>query len=346
MRKDNSPIVFSIPRHCKDMRLDAALFTLLKEKYPENKALSRGFVTRLIRAGHVALNGALAKPSTPVDMHDRVEVSEEEALSLGKVSLRSNEDLAVEVLFEDDQVIVLNKSGDMQTHPAGRHMDDTLANWLIARYPALKKVGENMLRPGIVHRLDRETSGALVVAKTQKSFAQLKKLFQERRVEKTYAALVYGHLAPLEGVIDRPLVRQSGELKRRVIEQQGSTAGLTGNIRAAVTNYRVIARYRDFDLVLLAPQTGRTHQIRAHLASLGHPVVGDKLYAFKSMRYGRALFPPRHMLHAWRLKWELFGHPYACAAPLPDDFRNILRDIDETKEAGYDSEALKSLFSE
>jgi 23S rRNA-/tRNA-specific pseudouridylate synthase len=116
--------------------------------------------------------------------------------------------------------------------------------------------------------------------------------------------------------------------------------------REALTLYRVMARYQDFDLLLVTPKTGRTHQIRAHLASLGNPIVGDKLYAFKPMQRGEKLFSARQMLHAYRLKFELFSKKYAFEAPLPVDFRSLLQSIDETREAGYDDEALKSLFSE
>lgn len=335
-------IILAVPRHLTDKRFDAALCSLLQEKFPKNKALSRGFATRLIRSGKALLNGTAAKPSVPVNLHDRIGISPE-ALAAGERNLYPNGTLRPKILFEDEHVLVINKSGSLQTHPAGRRTHDTLANWLIAKHPELEAVGENPLRPGIVHRLDRETSGALVIAKTNESFRELKKLFQDRSIRKTYVALVYGHLPSLSGVIDRPLTRRSGELKRRIAQETGSESG---NVRPAVTEYRVIARYRDFDLVLLTPRTGRTHQIRVHLASLGHPVVGDKLYAFKSMRQGKALFPSRHLLHAWRLKWKLFGQEYAFQAPLPQDFTEAIRSIDETRETSYDDEALKSLLPE
>ena len=347
MQTKTPPIVFLVPRHLKDRRLDVALFTLIKEKYPEKKELSRGFVIRMIRGGQVTLNGKLAKPSALVLLYDKIKIEDGKTLFLDKVSLQTNDrKISIKIFFDDKHVLVINKPGNLQMYPAGRRVNDTLANWLITKYPKLKNVGENILRPGIVHRLDRETSGILVIAKTERSFAQLKKLFQDRVVHKTYVALVYGNLKSSQGVVDKPLMRQSGELKRRIIEKEDTTTTLKGNIRSAVTEYQVITRYRDFDLVLLFPKTGRTHQLRAHLASLGHPIVGDKLYAFKPMRYGKALFPQRQMLHAWRLQWNLFGHAYDFLAPLPEDFRRVLAGVDETHVAVYDGEALKSLLAE
>lgn len=336
-------MTFSIPRHLRDARFDAALFALLKIEYPEAQPLSRGFVSRAIRAGRAFLNGAKAKPSVLVDFEDTVEI-EKELLAFDELrfELQPNKDVEVEILFEDERLLAISKPGGLQTHPAGRHTDDTLANWIVASYPALQGVGDHLLRPGIVHRLDRETSGAMVIAKTDESFRQLKKIFQERLAEKTYVALTYGHFASAEGIIDKPLVQKSGELKRRVAGEKDSTGDAADeNIREAVTRYRVIARYRDFDLVLVTPRTGRTHQIRVHLASIGHPVVGDKLYAFKSMRAGRALFPKRHLLHAWRLRFALSKQAYAFEAPLPPDFLQTLRDIDPITY--FDKETYQSL---
>jgi 23S rRNA pseudouridine1911/1915/1917 synthase len=218
----------------------------------------------------------------------------------------------------------------------------TVAHWVITKYPEIRGVGENALRPGIVHRLDRETSGVLVIAKTNPAFRALKELFQTRTLQKTYIALVYGHMSELKGEINKPLIRHSGELKRFVVETQSAPEGA----RQALTSYRVIARYREYDLLEVTPKTGRTHQIRVHLASLGHPIVGDKLYAFKSMRRGEKLFSERQMLHAYCLEFDLFSKKYVFEAPLPPDFRSVLRDIDETSDAGYDDEALKSLLLE
>jgi 23S rRNA pseudouridine1911/1915/1917 synthase len=197
-----------------------------------------------------------------------------------------------------------------------------VANWIIAAYPETASVGEDPLRPGIVHRLDRETSGVMMIAKTKKGFDELKHVFHDRLAEKTYIALVFGHMPELTGIIDRPIGQRSGELRRR------SGSNLPENAREAMTTYRVIARYKDCDLIIATPKTGRTHQIRVHMAALGHPIIGDTLYASKPMRQPKALSAPRHMLHAWRLSLPLFGQKASFQAPLPIDFKDVLSGVD------------------
>ncbi len=331
--------ILEIPRRFVDKRFDVALLALLREKYPENM-LSRGALSRHIRAGEVTLNGALVSPDHCVKLHDAIEMSEA-ILSISAPRLESRRNIQIPVLYEDNFLLVLNKPAGVQMHPAGNRERDTVAHFIATTYPALAGIGDDPLRPGIVHRLDRETSGVLVVAKTQAAFDGLKKLFQDRSMEKTYIALVYGNMPALDGSINKPLMQRSGELKRFVVE----TRDVPEAAREALTLYQVIARYHDFDALSVKPKTGRTHQIRAHLASLGNPVVGDKLYAWKPMRQGKLFFSERQMLHAFRLKFELFSKKYLFEAPLPDDFRKVLRDIDETREAGYDGEALKSLVT-
>ncbi|MFZ2187279.1 MAG: RluA family pseudouridine synthase [Candidatus Moraniibacteriota bacterium] len=333
-------ILLEVPRRLVDKRLDVAVFDLLHKKLPGSD-FSRGSVARLIKEHKISLNGALVSATYLVKLHDRAEVSTQDLFAAAP-QLEPRTDIDLPVLYEDTAVVVINKPEGIQIHPAGNIDMKTVAHWVITRYPEIRGIGEDPLRPGIVHRLDRETSGVLVIAKTNSAFQALKELFQKRTIQKTYIALVYGHMPALEGQIDKPLIRHSGELKRFVVETQHIPDGA----RQALTLYRVIARYAEFDLLAVTPKTGRTHQIRVHLASLGCPIVGDKLYAFKSMRRGDKLFSERQMLHAYRLEFELFAKKYAFEAPLPPDFRSVLRDIDETLDAGYDDEALKSLLPE
>ena len=338
MKENNEKLVFEIPRRLVDRRLDVAIFDLLQKKIPEGD-FSRGGVARLIRSGRIRLNGKEVKADHKADLHDQIEIFTEDLLSISP-ALEPAPDMKIPVLYEDEAVVVINKPAGMQVHPAGHTDRQTVAHWVITQYPEIRGMGENALRPGIVHRLDRETSGALLIAKTQPAFIGLKELFQSRAIEKTYIALVYGHMPELAGKIDKPLLQRSGELKRFVVE----TKVFPEAARRALTLYRVIARYPEFDLLEVTPKTGRTHQIRVHLASLGCPVVGDKLYAFKPMRRGEKLFSARQMLHAHRLRFEFFSHHYDCRAPLPKDFQDILQGVDETREASYDDEALKSLL--
>ncbi|MFZ2299895.1 MAG: RluA family pseudouridine synthase [Candidatus Moraniibacteriota bacterium] len=333
-------IILEIPRWLVDRRLDVAVFDLLRKKFPEND-FSRGSIARLIKSGRIFLNGASTRADYLVKLHDNAEVRIED-LSIASPELRLGAgDVDIPVLYDDASIAVIDKPAGVQTHPAGSMGTGTVAHWVIAHYPEVRGIGENALRPGIVHRLDRETSGVLVIAKTAPAFQALKRLFQDREIEKKYIALVYGTMPALQGEIDKPLMQRSGELKRLVVETQHVPEGA----RQALTSYRVLARYEGFDLLEVAPKTGRTHQIRAHLASLGHPIVGDKLYAWKPMRRGEKLFSSRQMLHAHRLRFELFSKKHVFEAPLPPDFRTVLRSIDETREAGYDDEALKSLLS-
>ncbi|MGK2848573.1 MAG: RluA family pseudouridine synthase [Minisyncoccota bacterium] len=334
--------ILKIPRRLVDKRLDSALFLLMREKYPES-GLSREILSRRMRAGEITLNGMTVSPNHIVKLHDSVEVQEEN-LFTKITSLTIRHDIRIPILYEDKNLIVLDKPAGIQMHPAGSQDRDTVAHFIVTIHPELDKIGDDPLRPGIVHRLDRETSGVVVIAKTSEVFNELKRLFQNRSIKKTYVALVHGHMPATSGCIERSLERTSGTLKRRVvIDGQERAQG----VREAVTLYQVIARYPDFDLVIVTPQTGRTHQIRVHLASAGCSIVGDKLYASRPMRrQDTNAFIQRHMLHAWQLQFTLFGEAYALQSPLPTDFRQILQDIDENREAGYDDEALKSLVSE
>lgn len=338
------PLSLEVPRHLRDKRLDSALYSLLQARFPE-KQLSRNLIMHLIKEGKVFLNGKSALPRTRVAQHDLITV-EYDSTSTTPLPERGKkeETLPITILYEDQRLLALNKGAGVQMHAVhGTSKHSTVADWLLGKYPALSAVGEDPLRPGIVHRLDRETSGVVVVAKDNVTFQALKRIFQERTGEKTYIALVYGHLQEREGIIDAALMRKPGALKRMAVDLKKYQGALPGNTRTALTQYQVIARYQDYDLLLLTPKTGRTHQIRVHVASLGHPVVGDKLYAFKEAHRGKVLFPSRHLLHAFRLSLPLFEQKYEFQAPLPEDFRQLLQSIDETRDPSYDDEALKSL---
>lgn len=332
-----------VPRHLNDKRFDSVLSVLLQERYPEI-SLSRGFATRAIKEGKALLNGVSAKPSVIVATHDMLSVEQGLFVEQSLPRAVSSETLPIQVLFEDERILVLDKGAGVQVHQGGARSRITVADWIFANYPKLALVGEDPLRPGIVHRLDRDTSGILVLAKDNESFQALKKAFQNREIEKTYVALVYGNMEALEGEISASLMRQKGALKRKAIDPERYHGPLTGTLRSALTRYRVLSRSPLYDLLLVTPKTGRTHQIRVHLSFLGHPVVGDRLYAFKDVKRQKLLFPSRHMLHAAGLSFSLFGRKYHFRSPLPQDFRETLQGVDETAISSYDDEALKSLF--
>lgn len=243
-----------------------------------------------------------------------------------------------EIIFENDDFVVVNKPAGLVVHAArvsarrstrergqaganaageARAAEPTLVDWLVERYPKLKTVGDDpALRPGIVHRLDKATSGVMIVAETQASFEQLKKLFQEHRMKKTYYALVHGVPKNKKGTIDAPIGIKNGSLKRSIHSSKMA--------KPAVTEYFVMKIMTRSDggkeryaLLKVNPLTGRTHQIRVHLASIGHPIVGDSLYGRKA----DAATTPRLMLHAAALTFsDDAGNRFEFEVPTPSDF--------------------------
>lgn len=235
-----------------------------------------------------------------------------------------------EIIFENKDFIVVNKPAGLMVHAArvgarrhaaagaARSAEPTLVDWLTARYPEIKNVGDDpVLRPGIVHRLDKATSGVMLVARTQTSFEYLKKLFQEHQIKKTYYALVSGVPKNKTGIIDAPIGIKNGSLKRSIHSQKMA--------KAAVTEYSVVKvieknEKEKFAFLKVSPQTGRTHQIRVHLASIGHPIVGDALYGNKA----NAAAAPRLMLHAAALTFlDSTGGRFEFEAPVPPEFSDL-----------------------
>lgn len=282
------------------------------------EGLSRSAVQELIETGHVTVNGAPARPSYRVREGDRVMVELPPPPEAGLVP----EAIPLPVVYEDDTLLVVDKPAGMVVHPGPGHAAGTLVNALLARYPEL--AGEPDERPGIVHRLDRDTSGLLVIARHPTVRQALQRQFQARRVDKTYLALLEGELQPPWGRIEAPIGRDPRHRQRMTVMPEG---------REAVTEYRVRERFRygsgsstgHYTLVEAHPWTGRTHQIRVHFASIGHPVVGDRVYGHRRVH----LPVSRQFLHAWRLE---FDHPRSgerlqFEAPLPPDLAGVLEDL-------------------
>jgi len=276
----------------------------------------------MIKAGLVTVNGLATRASSGVRPGDRIEITPPSPPS----ALPSfAEAPAIAVLAEDPEFIVVNKAAGMTVHPAPGHPDATLVDGLLARFPELARMAEpdGVLRPGIVHRLDRDTSGVLVVARTPFARAALARQFRDRTVRKTYLAIVCGVVSRDETTVARAIGRHPTERKRM------STASRTP--RAAVSHVTALARFagttrddRGATLLRVRPETGRTHQIRVHLASLGHPCLGDRLYG-RGGDCGESGFQ-RQALHALALS---IAHPRSgerrtFLAPLPEDFREFL----------------------
>jgi 23S rRNA pseudouridine1911/1915/1917 synthase len=226
------------------------------------------------------------------------------------------EQIPVDVVFEDDDLVVVNKAAGMVVHPAPGNWTGTLVNALMGRGGELAESGEND-RAGIVHRLDKDTSGLLLVAKTERSHRILSKAIAERRVVRRYAALAWGHLEGDRLTVDRPIARDPRDRKRMAIVSNG---------RSAKTDFLRLARFDAADLLRAHLHTGRTHQIRVHLASIGHPVVGDDTYGGGGGRRLVALPARRHFLHAaWlRLRHPTSGVSMDLRAPLPEDLRRSI----------------------
>jgi 23S rRNA pseudouridine1911/1915/1917 synthase len=282
---------------------------------------SRGEIIKNIKEGNVLVSGKKIKPSYILKESDVVELVFE---SVSK-KIIPNKNIRLKIIYQDKNIIAIDKPAGLKVHPVSLKEKNTLVNGLLARFPEVENVNDNSkgssLRPGIVHRLDQDTSGVMVVARNQESFDEFKKLFQNREITKKYTALVLGKLKNKKGVIEKPIAKASSYKKQIIANLKTKT-----KIRPAVTEYKVIKEFSDFSLIEAMPKTGRTHQIRVHMFSIGNPVAGDKKYTLQNRP--KADLPDRQLLHAKELRFELFGKKYAFSAPMPDDFRAFLANID------------------
>ncbi|MFT5179716.1 MAG: 23S rRNA pseudouridine1911/1915/1917 synthase [Candidatus Paceibacteria bacterium] len=233
--------------------------------------------------------------------------------------------MSLEIIFEDNNILAVNKPAGLVVHSDGKTKEETLTDLILKEYPEVQGVGEPLElkdktvidRPGIVHRLDRDTSGVILIAKNQESHSHLKKQFQDREIEKTYHSFVYGNIKEDDGVIDRPIGRSKKDFR-----QWSAQRGARGVMREAVTNFKVLDRGQDGDehytFVEVKPKTGRTHQIRVHMKAFNHPVVCDKLYAESRLCI---LGFKRLALHARKISFkDLNGDMQEVEAPYADDF--------------------------
>jgi 23S rRNA pseudouridine1911/1915/1917 synthase len=327
-------------RKCIGMRLDLFLARALADRFRAG-GWSRSGIQRIIAEGQVALNGQQTKPSARLKLHDRLEVHWQPA----RASALTPEALPLDILYEDEDCLILNKAAGMVVHPAAGRGGGTVVNALLAHCPALPGTGGER-RPGIVHRLDKDTSGVMVVAKHDQAFQHIALQFKERRILKEYLAFVWGLVHPEKGVINRPIGRHRSDRKKM------SSRYALRRRREAATEWQVEEPFflggfggRELwvTLLRLRPHSGRTHQIRVHLLDQGFPVVGDRLYGRpRALRDVEGLLPPalahfpRQALHAARLG---FTHPRTGAAlefnaPLPADMRGLLEVLREKGSAG------------
>ena len=289
----------------ENVRLDAYIAK-------KNEELSRTMVQKLIEDGNVLVNGSKKKISYKVQKGDVIELNVPEAK---EIKLKAQE-IPLDIVYEDSDIIVVNKSKGMVVHPANGNPDGTLVNAIMAKCKgSLSGIGGE-IRPGIVHRLDKDTSGLLIVAKNDKAHISMSNQIKNREVRKIYIALVKGNIGEDEATINMPIGRSTKDRKKMAVRKDG---------KEAITHFRVLRRYGNYTLLEIKIDTGRTHQIRVHLAEIGHPVVGDRVYSNGKNEFG----VEGQMLHAKSLD---FKHPVThkhihLEADLPEYFKEVLNKL-------------------
>lgn len=305
----NSVIILMVQPGTDSIRLDK----YINERRPE---ISRSQAQRLIDEGQVTVNGTNSRASYKITSGDQISIN----IPPPPSSALSPENIPLKIIYEDNDVIVVDKPAGLTVHPAPGHPEHTLANAILSHLPEIPDTGE-WQRPGIVHRLDKDTSGLIIIAKNNQAHQKLTEQFKARTVKKIYLTLVKGKVTPDRGTIEAPIGRDRSHREKMAVTD--SSHG-----REARTRYKVIKHIGNYSLLEAMPETGRTHQIRVHLAAIGYPVVGDKVYGVKSPLLDR------QFLHAHRVKFQLpaSGKEIEFSSELPPDLAETLDQI--TKTAG------------
>ncbi len=284
---------------------------LLSTKFPD---FSRAKVQRLIELKNIMVNNKPVKVSYKVMESDFIEIEEEEIKETDILP----ENIPLDVVYEDDDILVVNKVKGMVVHPGNGNPNGTLVNAVLARCKnSLSGIGGEQ-RPGIVHRIDKDTSGLLIVAKNDKAHINISEQIKNHEVKKTYVALVRGRIKENEATIDMPIARSKNDRTKMSVDQKG---------KEAVTHIKVIKKYKEYTYIEVNIETGRTHQIRVHMAQIGYPIVGDYVYSNGKNPFGVV----GQMLHSMKLE---FNHPVSgklmhLEAPIPDYFKNVLEILDK-----------------
>jgi 23S rRNA pseudouridine1911/1915/1917 synthase len=298
-----------VPESANGQRIDTFLATQIE--------LSRSQIQKLIKEGVVTLSGSSVRPNARVETSSVIFYPETEI----ETATKTGPAPILNVLFEDDDVMVIDKPAGLIVHQASpKDVEPNVVDALLELHPNIIEVGDNPIRPGIVHRLDKDVSGVMVIAKTQEAFEHLKKQFQDRTVEKEYIGLVYGPLSEDHAFINLKIARSKsrGRMVARPVSQEG---------KDSITEYSIIERLKTTTHIRVNIHTGRTHQIRVHMHALGHPLVGDKLYKLKKMKY-RTIELDRIFLHARRLVFTLLsGERKLIEVDLPPELHNTLRHV-------------------
>lgn len=275
----------------------------------ENTEYSRATVQRLIEEGKIKVNGKKEKASYKVKQGNKLEIEEEPAK---EIELKA-QDIPLEILYEDNDIIVINKPKGMVVHPANGNPDGTLVNAIMSTCKdSLSGIGGE-IRPGIVHRLDKNTSGAIIVAKNDKAHINLSEQLKNHQIKKTYIALVRGIVKENEATINMPIARSKKDRKKMTVDRNG---------KEAITHFKVLKRYQDCTLLKINIETGRTHQIRVHLSYIGYPIIGDDVYSNGKNKWNIV----GQCLHAKSLdfKHPITGKEMHVEAEIPEYFKEII----------------------
>ena len=299
---------YKITKNEENIRIDKLISDLEKD-------ISRTAIKRMIEEGTILVNGKEVKTSYKVSEEDNITINEEKPQEADLLP----QDIPLDIIYEDEDILIINKEKGMVVHPGNGNPDGTLVNAVMAKCKgSLSGIG-GKVRPGVVHRIDKDTSGLVIIAKNDKAHINISEQIKNREVKKVYVALVRGIISENEAVINMPIGRSIKDRKKMAVSRNG---------KEAITEFEVLKRYKDFTYIKLNIKTGRTHQIRVHMSEIGHPVVGDEVYS-----NGKNPFNVKgQMLHAKELE---FVHPVTnkkvkFEAPLPEYFEEILEELDKS----------------
>ena len=281
------------------------------------KDISRSMVQKLIEQNDIKVNGKKTKHSYKLKLNDEIEIIIPEAK---EIDLKA-QDIPLDVIYEDNDIIVINKTKGMVVHPANGNPDGTLANAVMNLCKdSLSGIGGE-IRPGIVHRLDKDTSGAIIVAKNDKAHIALSEQLKNHEIKKTYLALVRGIIKENEATINMPIARSKKDRKKMDVDKDG---------KEAITHFKVLERYKNkYTLLQINLETGRTHQIRVHLSHIGYPIIGDEVYSNGKNEWNVS----GQCLHAWKLEFKhpITGKKISLEAEIPEYLKNIIKELEEEK---------------
>ena len=279
--------------------------------------ISRSMVQKLIEQKNIKVNGKETKHSYKLKLNDEIEIFVPEAK---EIDLKA-QDIPLNVIYEDNDIIVINKPKGMVVHPANGNPDGTLVNAVMNKCKdSLSGIGGE-IRPGIVHRLDKDTSGAIIVAKNDKAHISLSEQLKNHEVKKTYLALVRGIITENEATINMPIARSKKDRKKMDVDKNG---------KEAITHFKVLGRYKNkYTLLQINLETGRTHQIRVHLSHIGYPIIGDEVYSNGKNEWNVS----GQCLHAWKLEFihPITGKKISLEAEIPEYLKNIIKELEEEK---------------